>query len=65
MKVTIAFRDTEARAIRGFLAEKYGAKKGTSIEALCKLAIRREVAEQAKKELADAEKLQDEILVDL
>lgn len=53
MKIEIAFRDDEARRILGFLRARY--KSRASLEALCKIAIRQEVAAQAKIELDEAE----------
>lgn len=53
MKVEIRFREDEARVIQGFLRARYKSK--ASLETLCKLAIRTEVAAQAKIELEEAE----------
>lgn len=55
MKIEIKFRDTEARAIRLYLAEYFNQSKQTSLETLAKMAIRRIAAEQAEKELKEME----------
>jgi hypothetical protein len=55
-KITIKFRDDEARAAKLFLQAYYGKNKNTSLETLAKMAIRQVVAVQAQKELYEAMK---------
>ncbi len=54
MKIEISFKDDEARAIRSYLAQRYGKRKDTNLATLAKIAIRQEVAMEAKKELDEA-----------
>jgi hypothetical protein len=51
MRIELKFRDNDARAVQCYLADRYGKKRSTKLETLVMIAIRREVAEQAKKEL--------------
>lgn len=53
MKFEIGFTDSEARTIEFYLRRRYGSK--ANISKLAKLAIRREVADQAQRELDKAE----------
>jgi len=53
MKLTIAFRDSDARTITYFLRRRYHSK--ANLENLAKLAIRTEVAKEAEIELKEAE----------
>jgi len=54
--ITIKITDRDARVIAGFLRAAYGKNKNTSLNTLCEIAIRTEVAKQAQKELDEAEK---------
>lgn len=54
MRIEIRFRSDEARAIQSFLAQRYGKRKDTDLATLAKIAIRQEVAMEAKKELDEA-----------
>ena len=51
MKIEIRFRSDEARAIQAYLAQRYGKRKDTDLATLVKIAIRQEVAAEARKEL--------------
>jgi len=51
MKIELKFRDNDARTVQCYLADRYGKKRNTKLETLAMIAIRREVAAQAKKEL--------------
>lgn len=53
MKLILAFRDTDARIITYYLRRRYHSK--ASLDKLAKMIIRREVAEEAKIELKEAE----------
>ncbi len=49
MRITLKFRDTDARTITYFLRRRYSSK--ADLEKLVMVAIRREVASEAEKEL--------------
>lgn len=49
MRITLKFRDTDARTITYFLRRRYNSK--ADLEKLVMVAIRREVASEAEKEL--------------
>ena len=49
MQITLKFRDTDARSVKYYLQKRHSSK--VNMEKLCLLAIRREVAKEAKKEL--------------
>lgn len=53
MKIEIAFTESEARSILYYLRKRYASK--AELKTLCKLAIRCEVAAQARMELKEAE----------
>ena len=54
MRITIAFRDTYARSAQYYLRKRYNSK--AELVALCRVAITREVAREAEKELKEAAK---------
>jgi hypothetical protein len=54
MKIEITFRETDARSITYYLQKRYNSK--ASLDKLAKLAIRNEVVAQAKIELAELNK---------
>lgn len=56
MRVELKFTDADARRIKVALARRYGKRENCSLENLVMIAVRREVAEQAKIELAKVEK---------
>jgi len=55
-KITLTFTNDDARYIEYFLRALYGKDKRTSLTQLCNIAVRKEVAKQAKSELEEAEK---------
>ncbi len=54
--VTLNFTNEDARYIKYSLRARYGKDKRTSLIRLCEIAVRQEVAHQAKIELEEAEK---------
>lgn len=55
--IVIKVTDRDARVIASYLRTAYGMNKNTGLSKLAEIAVRRAVAEQARKELAEAEKL--------
>lgn len=49
--ITLNFANEDARRIEYFLRRKYGKDGRTNLTTLINIAVRKEVAEQAKKEL--------------
>ena len=54
MRITLAFRDSDARTVEYCLRRRYNSK--ASLEKLAMVAIRREVANEAQKELDELNK---------
>ncbi len=64
MKVILAFRDPDARMIAYYLRRRYKSKAGlvnleSGLANLIKVAISREVADEAAKELKEIEEAQN------
>jgi len=55
-KVTLNFTNDDARAIAAFLRARYQRDKRATLRGLCELAVRTEVAAQARVELEEAER---------
>ena len=53
MRIELKFRDDDARSIKYYLQRRYKSK--ASLEKLAMVAIRREVANEAQKELDELE----------
>lgn len=53
MRITITFRDTYARSAQYYLRKRYNRK--SDLAKLCRIAITREVANEAAKESKEAE----------
>lgn len=54
MQITLKFRDTDARTVEYYLRRRYNSK--AKLDKLAMVAIRREVANEAEKELAELNK---------
>jgi hypothetical protein len=52
-EVTLKFSDSDSRIIYCFLRDKYNKSNKITLEKLCEIAIRKEVAEQAKFEVEE------------
>jgi len=55
-EIKIKISDSDARRIYLYLRDKYKKTNNISLERLCEIAIRKEVAEQAKIELEEISK---------
>ena len=53
MQIVLKFRDTDARTVTYYLRRRYNSK--ANLDKLIMMIIRREVAAEASKELAEAE----------
>ncbi len=51
MQITLKFRDNDARTVTYYLKRRYNARSTAKLERLAMVAIRREVASEAQKEL--------------
>ncbi len=56
MQITLKFRNTDARTIEYYLRRRYGGSGKAKLDKLVMVAIRREVANEAEKELAELNK---------
>lgn len=56
MQITLKFRDTDARTVEYYLRRRYGGTRKAKLEKLAMVAIRREVANEAQKELDELNK---------
>lgn len=55
-KVTLTFSNNDARTIAYLLRIRYNCDKRATLRGLCEMAVRTEVANQARVELKEAEK---------
>jgi hypothetical protein len=51
VKVTLKFTDSQARIVASYLRKRYGKDGRTTLAMLCKKAVLREAAGEARKEL--------------
>lgn len=51
IKIILEFTNTDANSIAYFLRKRYGKDKRTDLKKLCEIAVRKEVAVQAKHEV--------------
>lgn len=55
--VTLKFSNDDARYLMYALRKRYGKDKRATIRGLCDIAVRTEIAAQAKEDLAEAERV--------